>query len=379
MKKILKIYLPLAIVIALLFLFLQPNPYFRNALIYTTAGIDDYNIFDNRDVETGAKQSWKISESYNKYHYTTEDSALHAQYKSIAFLVIKDTCILHESYWDHYSEKSQSSSFSMAKSIVSLLVGIAIDEGLIESVNDPVSKYISEFKDKKYQISIRDLLTMSSGLEWDENYFNPFSVTTKAYYGKDLNKLVLKSKSIEKPANQFKYITANPQLLSIILKKVTGKSISEYASEKLWKPLGAENIATWSLDSENGDEKAFCCFNSNARDFAKLGQLILNKGDWKGKQIISEGYLQESLSPALYLKDHNNTPVDFYGYQWWIAKYKNLTIYYARGILGQYIVSIPEKNMVIVRLGHKRDKEKLNHHPVDLFKYVDLALEIEKN
>ena len=371
--------MPLAIVIALLFLFLQPNPYFRNALIYTTAGIDDYNIFDNRDVETGAKQSWKISESYNKYHYTTEDSALHAQYKSIAFLVIKDTCILHESYWDHYSEKSQSSSFSMAKSIVSLLVGIAIDEGLIESVNDPVSKYISEFKDKKYQISIRDLLTMSSGLEWDENYFNPFSVTTKAYYGKDLNKLVLKSKSIEKPANQFKYITANPQLLSIILKKVTGKSISEYASEKLWKPLGAENIATWSLDSENGDEKAFCCFNSNARDFAKLGQLILNKGDWKGKQIISEGYLQESLSPALYLKDHNNTPVDFYGYQWWIAKYKNLTIYYARGILGQYIVSIPEKNMVIVRLGHKRDKEKLNHHPVDLFKYVDLALEIEKN
>lgn len=378
MKKIFKIYLPIAIITVLLFLFLQPNPYFRRAIIYNTANISDYKIFKNREIKTGKIQEWKLSDKYNNYNLSSEDSLLHDKYQSVAFLVIKDTTLLYEAYWDNYSEKSYSSSFSMAKSVVGLLIGIAIDEGLISSVNDPVSKYIPEFKNKTYQITIRDLLTMSSGLEWDESYFNPFSVTTKAYYGRGLNKLVLKAKSTNIPAKEFEYITANPQLLSIILKNVTGKSISEYTSEKLWKPLGAENAATWSLDTDKGNEKAFCCFNSNARDFARLGQLILNKGRWNTSQIISEKYLNEALSPATYLVDKKDNPVNFYGYQWWITKYNNQKVHYARGILGQYIISIPHKNMVIVRLGHKRDKEKLNSHPKDLFKYIDLALKIEK-
>jgi len=360
-------------------LLFQPNPYLRNALRYTTAGINDFEIFENRTVQAGNYQQWATSENYNNYKFTKDDSILHAKYQSIAYLVIKDTNIVFETYWDTYSPDSYSSSFSMAKSIVSLLIGIAINEGLISSVDDPVSKYIPEFKNKKYQISIRDLLTMSSGLEWNESYFNPFSVTTKAYYGHNLNELVLRAKSKQKPATRFKYITANPQLLSIILKRVTNKSLSQYASEKLWNPLGAKNTASWSLDQKNGDEKAFCCFNSNARDFARIGQLILNKGSWNGKRIISESYLQESLTAASNIKDKNNKAVDFYGFQWWICNYKDMNLYYARGILGQYIISIPEKNMVIVRLGHKRDKEKLNHHPIDLYKFIDLALKISDN
>jgi len=264
----------------------------------------------------------------------------------------------------------------MAKSFVSLLVGIAIDDGLITSVNDPVSKYIPEFYNKKYNITIRDLLTMGSGLAWNESYYNPFSVTTKAYYGNSLNKLVIDAKTTEPPAKRFEYITANPQLLSIILQKVTNKTLSEYASEKLWKPLGTKNDASWSLDRKNGVEKSFCCFNSNVRDFARIGQLILNKGSWNGQQIVSEKYIKESLMPAFYLVDKENEPVDFYGYQWWISNYKSTIIYYARGILGQYIIAIPEKNMVIVRLGHKRSKEKINHHPKDLFGYIDLGLKI---
>ena len=114
------------------------------------------------------------------------------------------------------------------------------------------------------------------------------------------------------------------------------------------------------------------------KDYARLGQLLLNKGKWNGKQLISENYIKEALTPATYLVDKKNDPVDFYGYQWWICNYDDTMIYYARGILGQYIISIPDKDIVIVRLGHMRDPEKINNHPADLYKYIDLALEITK-
>lgn len=378
MKKVFKIYLPIIVLLSLIFLVFQPNPYLRRAIIYNTPDISDHELFPERIVECGIHQPWKISSNFNNYELTLTDSLLHDKYKTIAFIVIKDTNLIFEKYWEGYSENSISSSFSMAKSVVSLLVGIAIDDGLISSVDDPVSKYIPKFANEKYKITIRDLLTMSSGLDWNETYSNPFSVTTKAYYGTNLNKLVLKSRSIKPPKEKFEYNTASPQLLSIILKTVTNKTLSEYTSEKLWKPLGAKNNATWSLDQKNGSEKAATFFNSNARDYARLGQLILNKGKWNGKQIISENYLHDALTPALYLVDEKNNPVDFYGYQWWICNYNDTMVYYARGILGQYIISIPEKNIVIVRLGHKRNSEKINYHPVDLYEYIDLALEIAK-
>lgn len=378
MKKIFNIYLPIIVLLSLIFLVFQPNPYLRRAIIYNTPDISDHEIFAKRIVESDIHQPWKISPNFNTYKLTSADSLLHEKYKTIAFLVIKDTSIIFENYWEGYSENSISSSFSMAKSVVGLLVGIAIDDSLISSVDDPISKYIPKFENEKYNITILDLLTMSNGLDWNETYSNPFSVTTKAYYGTNLNRLVLKSKSINPPKEKFEYNTASPQLLSIILKTVTNQTLSEYTSEKLWKPLGAKHDAEWSLDQKDGVEKAATFFNSNARDYARLGQLILNKGEWNGKQIISENYLKDALTPALYLRDKENNPVDFYGYQWWICNYNNTMIYYARGILGQYIISIPEENIVIVRLGHERNSEKINNHPADLYEYVDFALNVAK-
>ncbi len=380
MKKILKFYVPGLILIILLILLVQPNPYFRRAIYYNTADITDYKIFDNRTIDTGQPQEWNISVDYNKYSLSSKELDFLRSYETVAFLIVKDTSLLFETYWDEYSESSMSNSFSMAKSIVSLLVGIAIDEGKIGSVDDPLTKYIPEYiNDKNSNIKIRDLLTMSSGIEWNESYINPFSVTTKAYYGNNLNSIVLNAKAKEQPGVKFDYITANPQLLSMILKKVTGMPLAEYASEKLWKPLGAEHIASWSLDKEGGDEKAYCCFNSNARDFARIGQLILNKGKWNGRKIISKEYVEKALTPASNLVNEEGQHVDFYGYQWWLSNYKDLQISYARGILGQYIIVIPSKNIVIVRLGHKRDKTKINHHPLDFYKYINLSLKISNN
>ena len=378
MKKALKVYLPLIILLSIVLLIFQPNPYLRRAILYTNPDLTDFELFEKRIVKSGVHQAWDFSSNFNSYKLTPNDSLLHDKYKSVAFVVVKDSSMLFEKYWEGYSENSISSSFSMAKSVVGLLVGAAIDDGLISSINDPVSKYIPKFENEKYTITIRDLLTMSNGLDWNETYSNPFSVTTKAYYGHKLDKLVLKSKSVKPPAEKFEYNTASPQLLSMILKKVTNQSLSEYTSEKLWKPLGAKNDAEWSLDQKGGSEKAATFFNSNARDYARLGQLILNNGEWNGNQLISKNYMKESLTPAKYLVDEKNEAVDFYGYQWWICNYKNNMIYYARGILGQYIIAIPEKNLVIVRLGHERDTEKINHHPADFYKYVDLAIEIAK-
>jgi CubicO group peptidase (beta-lactamase class C family) len=147
-------------------------------------------------------------------------------------------------------------------------------------------------------------------------------------------------------------------LLGLIVEKATGKSLSRYASEKLWQPLGAEHPALWSTDKKDGVEKAFCCFNSNARDFARIGQLMLDSGRWKGNEIISPDYYAQSITPC-NIPDNSGQPVNYYGYQWWLCP-SFPGVFYARGILGQYIIIIPSKNMVVVRLGHKRSGNRVN-------------------
>ena len=156
-------------------------------------------------------------------------------------------------------------------------------------------------------------------------------------------------------------------MLGIILTKATGMSIAEYASQKLWTPLNANHAAQWSLDNENGYEKAFCCFYSNARDFARYGKLYLQKGNWEGKQIVDSNYVNATTTANLLVDKETNQPTENYGYQFWITNYDNHHIFYMRGILGQYVIVIPDKNIIIVRLGEVRstDKEgKANDYPI---------------
>ncbi|HBS88308.1 MAG: serine hydrolase [Bacteroidetes bacterium GWF2_38_335] len=366
-----------AILSVLISLILFSCTYLTKAIKYTNAGIDDYKIFDNRVIRAGEEQIWMNTIDYNTKEISSEKLDKFKEFETIAFLILENGSIKYEKYWMGYDENSLTNSFSAAKSIVALLVGIAIDEGKIKSVDQKVGEFIPEFsKGKNADLTIKDVLTMSSGLNWNESYGSPFSVTTKAYYGTNLDRLILKLKTIEEPGKVFKYLSGNTQLLAMILQKATGKNISDYASEKLWKPLGAKNDALWCLDEEEGMEKAYCCFNSNARDFARIGQLCLNKGKWGTKQIISEKYLEDALSSASYLVDEDGKKVDYYGYQWWIINYKGMDIPYARGILGQYIFVIPQKNAVVVRLGHKRSEERTGAHTNDAFLYLDAAFEI---
>ncbi|ALO17296.1 6-aminohexanoate-dimer hydrolase [Salinivirga cyanobacteriivorans] len=352
--------------------------YFWRALVYQKVDIDDYKIFPNRMVEAGEHEPWAKSTDYNSYTLsdTTFEQAM--ALKSVAYLVIQDGKILYENYWDNYTDSSWSNSFSAAKSIVSLLVGVAIEEGHIGSVNDRVSKYVTEYDNETNRdLRIKDVLTMSSGLNWHEAYANPWSKTTKAYYGRKLEKMILKLKMKSEPGKYFHYFSGDTELLAIILRRATGMSLADYASEKLWKKIEAKHDALWSLDHEGGIEKAYCCFNSNARDFARIGQLVLNDGSWDGAQVVPEDWLEQSLKPADHLlTEDEKKPVDFYGYQWWMVNHQGHMTYYARGLAGQYIFIVPDLDMVIVRLGHKRSKERVNNLPSDIYLWLDTGFKI---
>jgi len=377
MKKALKVIL---IILGLLVItYIAMPSYVQLAVRYWGPSIDDYKIFHNRVIEAGEYQPWELHEDYNTYVPNDQERRNRLLgLNPIAALVIQDQKILYEEYWDGYSDSSYSNSFSAGKAIVSLLVGIALDEGKIQSLDQPVGEYIPSYNEGlEKQLTIRHLLTMSSGLDWQESYSTPFSPTAQAYYGSDINSLMNDMKIIKEPGKEFEYLSGNTQLLAMVLEAAVGKRISHYASEKIWKRIGARDDALWNLDREDGMEKAYCCFNTNVRDFARFGQLILNNGMWNGERIISEEYLSEATSSKEYLSDvDTGEPVDFYGFQWWIVNYNGHQIPYMRGILGQYIFVIPDKNAVVVRLGHKRSSEYSGNHPQDVYDYLEGAFSI---
>jgi len=351
--------------------------YVGKTLVYQTAGIYDYKIFKNNVVETQQPIPIPKSIFYNQKEYPATLLPLLQELKTTAFIVIKDDSIRYEKYWNEGSDSTLSNSFSMAKSVVSLLVGFAIQDGYIKSVDQYVCEYLPDFEDGcKKHVRIRDLLTMSSGLAWNESYLNPFGQTAKAYYGRNLYKQMTRLQVAQNPGYTFRYLSASTQLLGLMLTKVTGKTLSQYLSEKLWKSIGAEHNALWSVDRKGGNEKAYCCFNATARDYAKIGIFGLHEGKWNGSQLLSSDYIKQSFSPASNLSDRDGNNVDFYGFQWWILNYKNMKINMACGLYGQYIIMIPQKNMVIVRLGHKTSKEYRGHYNADVYTYIDAGLSI---
>lgn len=376
MLKKIGAYSILVIILLGIMYFFLPN-YAQKAFLHLTANIDDYKIFENRVISASNPIPWKISPLYNKYEMGQTFQEELSDYETTAFLIVKDTAIYFEEYFLEYDENTISNSFSAAKSIVSLLVGIAIEEGRIKSVFQPVGDFIESFQEgDKANILIKDVLTMSSGISWNEAYMSPFSKTTEAYYGDDLKKMISELEVDGKPAEEFAYKSINTQILAEILESATGQSLSDYATNRFWRKIGAENDALWSLDKAGGMEKAFCCFNSTARDFARIGQLILNKGKWNKEQVVPSEYIEIATQPATLMGSDKSIP--HYGYQWWILDYKGRQIPYARGILGQYIFVLEDKNAVAVRLGKSRSKLYKGEHPNDVYTYVEAAYELLK-
>lgn len=272
--------------------------------------------------------------------------------KTVAFLIIRNDTIQYEKYFRGYDKASIVPSFSMAKSVTSILIGCAIDEGLIKSVEEPITNYIPELSKNGFEkVTIKHLLQMTSGIKFNESYVNPFGDAASFYYGRDLRKQIGKMKLKSEPGKKFDYVSGNTQLLGLVLERsLKGKTITSYLQEKLWTPLGMEYDASWSIDrKEKGLEKTFCCLNARARDFAKLGRLYKNKGNWNGKQIISQNWVEASTK-----RDTTEGSAAFYQYQWWLPTPNE--DFMAEGILGQFIYVNPSKDLIIVRLGKNEGK-----------------------
>ena len=335
--------------------------------------------------------NWIPSKDYNQQELSEKDLSFMNSLETRAFLVFKGDSILYEKYFDKHRVNTVSNSFSAAKTVVSLLIGIAIEEGEIKSLDEPVTNYLPEFNSLgKENITIRHLLMMASGLDWEESSSNPLSENAESYYGTDLHGLVTRQKLISQPGKMFKYQSGNSQLLGYIVEKATGKSVAEYTQEKIWKRIGTEHEAYWSLDKENGDEKAFCCLYATARDFGKLGKLILQEGRWNNEQVVPKWYMNEVCS-VQQLTTEEGIKNQRYGLHIWTYLGEKKPIYYCRGIKGQYIISIPAENLVIVRLGLKRkdnfvisEEQQSNKdycesneakigHPTDFFQFLQIG------
>ena len=206
---------------------------------------------------------------------------------------------------------------------------------------------------------------MASGLDWDESYTSPFSVTARSYYDDNLAATILNQEVIETPGKSYKYLSGSTQLLGMVIKKATGKTLSKYVTDSFWEPMGFENEALWQLDdSENRLEKSYCCIASNARDFARFGKLYSNLGTWKSVSIIDSSFVATSTQQRF-----KESPE--YGYGFWLSDHLNKKIFVMRGILGQYVISIPEDNLIIVRLGHQRGNYSGKPFTTEFYDYIN--------
>jgi CubicO group peptidase (beta-lactamase class C family) len=287
------------------------------------------------------------------------------QTDTVSFLVIKDDVLLYEGYFNGYDHNSTVTSFSVAKSVVSALVGIAISDGYIGSVEDPITKYVPELleKDPRYQnISLRQLLTMSSGIRYNEHGM-PWSDDAATYYAPDLRAVAISSPIVGEPGKEFHYNNFHPLLLGLVLERTTGRHVAQYLEEKIWKPLGMEAPGSWSLDSEqSGFEKMESGINGRAIDFAKFGRLFLDEGNWNGTQLIPAEWVDESTR-----RDTTTDPAPQYQYFWWVnSKVTDKHHYFAAGKHGQYIYIVPEQNLIFVRFG-RTDPYR---HWVDIFEML---------
>ena len=380
-KNILRLLIALAAVLAIVYVSL---PYYaRQALIHWMPVIDDLETFHRHTVHHNPDNIWRwpLSANYNRYQLSESDAHYLDSLHTVSFLVIRRDSIVFESYRDGWNDTLTSNIYSATKTIVGLLAGIALDEGKIHSLDDPVSRYIPSYtQEMQADVTLRHLLTMSGGMAWDEAYASLFSVTTHGYYGNDLYDLVTGLDVVDQPGIQYSYRSGETQLLAFVIEAATGQTLSEYAEEKLWKPMQAERDAYWLLDKKDGDEKAFCCFHTTARDVARFARLLLHHGNWHGRQLVSETYMDELMRPASYLKDQwGKDSLSYYGFQTWIMDYHGMRCPYLRGMLGQYIIAIPDQDAIVVRLGRKRCDIYNREITTDITRYMDIAMKILKN
>jgi CubicO group peptidase (beta-lactamase class C family) len=342
-----------------------------------TPDIDDKPYFDIRKVDALAPEPLILSAFYNVTELLPEEELWIDSLGTTALLVYRQDSLLFEKYREG-NESTLSNSFSMAKSITSILVGRAIEEGYIKSIDDKVCDYLEAYRTgMDTLLTIRHLLDMTSGIPFGESYSSPFGYVAKSYYGKDLTAATLNYHVQKEPGTLWAYEGGNTVLLGMILKQATDMSVSDYCSTRLWSRIGAEQDGYWNLDDKDGIEKTFSGFYATARDFSRLGLLFMHDGVWRGDTIISSTWVKESIVPH-GVPDDKSEPCTWYGRQWWIGEHAGHSFFACRGLRGQYVLCVPDLQIVAVRLGHQQSKERVKHMPTDLYRYLDIAMRVSQ-
>ena len=266
-------------------------------------------------------------------------------HKIRSLLIIQNDTLKYEYYSQKINEQELHSSYSIAKSFTSALIGIAIEEGFIKSEQDPVIKYIPELTNVAHadKLTIEHLLNHTSGIKYN------LATDATIYYGRNSLKALKQIKFQFLPGMKQHYLNINVELLGLILKRATGISPSKYLEDKIWKPIQMCSDGVWSVDEKNRMEKSFCCIGATAMDYAKFGRLYLNEGVWNGKRVISESWYNKSIN-----RDTSNGSSFNYNYCWHIGL-KKYGDFMAIGLYKQHIYINPEKNLLIILFN---DKEK---------------------
>lgn len=347
-------------------------------MLQRQSAITDYRHFENASIVRALDES--PLPSADGEHVRLPDfrgepfDAVMERTGTVAIVIVKHGKIVLERYYNGYKRDSIVTSFSVAKSVVSALVGIAIRDGHIASIDDPITRYLPELADTDQRftrITIRNLLEMRSGILFDEGYGSPWADASKFYLTPDLG-TKLKGLIIERaPDELYHYSSGDTQLLGTIVQRATGTPLPRYLQEKIWQPMGAAYDASWSIDSlETRLPKAFCCINARALDFARFGQVYLNDGRFNGHQIVPADWVRQStqvrehpggtLASRWNVEAPNTHSAAYYAWQWRRAPVfdsaSELGVkpghdFYAEGLHGQFIYVAPVEDMVIVRIG----------------------------
>jgi CubicO group peptidase (beta-lactamase class C family) len=298
-------------------------------------------------------REWSIEYTYKGNRYSLDD--YFKRNFVTGFLVLHNNQIIIEKYFHGADQNSRFVSQSVSKSIVSILIGAAVEEGSIKSIEDPVIKYLPYLSESGYRnVTVKNLLQMSTGVKYSEDYGDPKSEA--ALLGSALltgNPSFKDYAQSIQPTNtpagtKFEYQSVNTQVLGLLLEKVTGKRLNEFAQEKLWKKIGAQSDAFFYESKKQADTCAFACFNATLRDYARVGLMMLQGGKLGAERVVSSAWVHDSTTPdAPFLKPSPGSGPG-YAYQWWIPSGEK-GVYMAQGIYGQCIYIDPVRHVVIVQ------------------------------
>ncbi len=345
---------------------------------HATAHIDDASNFPSREIEAGTEQPWPHAARYNHQPLSSELLAYLQRYGTAAFLVAHQGQLLHEQYFAPYDANSRTNSFSVAKTITTLQMGLAVQQGVISSFDALLTERLPEYAQdpRGRQATVSQLSSMKAGHDWTEHYYLPLNITTDLYFGRHAAELVLSRGFERDPGSAFEYSSGSTQLLGVFLQRALAArtpslTISEHLSHSLWKPLGMSRSALYTLDREaqaGGIERTYCCIFATARDFAKLGQLLLQDGQWQGQTILDRAFVERLRQPDL---------VPYYGHSLWMDWQYKHPFYLMQGHQGQYVIVVPSHQLVVVRLGqfrNKADKGPNGITPSEVYRFVDEAV-----